>query len=55
MDAMAKGHEADIADFHREANNENDADFKAFASKTPPAPQEHLHMATDGAGAFGAM
>jgi len=40
-------HKKDIAEFEREANNGQDPDIKAFATKTLPTLKEHLRMAQD--------
>ena len=42
---MLKDHKEDVAEFESTAKKANDADVKAFASKTLPTLQEHLRMA----------
>ena len=42
---MLKDHEDAVSDFEKQSTNGDDADLKAFASKTLPALQEHLQMA----------
>jgi len=45
MDDMVKDHREDVAEFKKEASNGQDADLKAFASKTVPTLEDHLKMA----------
>ena len=47
IDDMVKDHKADVAEFQKEADRGDDADIKAFASKTLPTLQDHLRMAED--------
>lgn len=47
VDFMVKDHEHDVEDFQEQANKGNDADVKAFASKTLPVLQHHLQMIRD--------
>jgi putative membrane protein len=54
MKDMVADHEADVAEFEREARSGQDADLKAFAEKTLPALKEHLQMAQDAASKVGA-
>lgn len=42
VDMMVDDHKEDISKFQDEANKGNDADVKAFASKTLPVLQKHL-------------
>jgi putative membrane protein len=42
---MLKDHEHDVSDFEKQSTSGEDADVKAFASKTLPTLQEHLQMA----------
>jgi len=42
---MVKDHQADIAEFQREAQSGKDPALRAFAQKTLPILQEHLQMA----------
>ena len=42
---MLKDHQAAVSDFEKQSTNGDDADLKAFASKTLPTLQEHLQMA----------
>ncbi len=46
-DAMVKDHQEDVAAFKKEASSGQNADIKAFASKTLPTLEEHLKMAQD--------
>lgn len=43
--AMLSDHVKDVAAFEKESTKGNDADIKAFASKTLPTLREHLDMA----------
>jgi putative membrane protein len=45
MDMMVKDHEADLAEFQKEAQGGTDPDLKAFAAKYSKVVQEHLNMA----------
>ena len=45
MQDMVKDHQADVAEFKKEAKSGSDPDVKAFASKTLPTLQDHLAMA----------
>jgi putative membrane protein len=47
MKMMVADHKEDIAEFEKEARAGKDADVKAFASKTLPTLNEHLHMAQE--------
>ena len=42
---MLKDHEDAVKDFEKQSTNGNDAELKAFATKTLPTLQEHLQMA----------
>ena len=42
MDMMVKDHQADLAEFQKEAQSGTDPDVKAFAAKTLPTLQKHL-------------
>ena len=42
---MLKDHRHDVSDFEKVSTGADDADIKAFASKTLPTLQEHLQMA----------
>ena len=42
VDDMLDDHEADVAEFEKQANNSADADVKAFAAKTLPTLKKHL-------------
>jgi putative membrane protein len=55
MRDMVKDHQADIADFQKEANSGSDAGLKSFAAKTLPTLQEHLRMAKEASQSVGAM
>lgn len=44
---MVADHKKDVKEFQKEANDGDDAEVKAFASKTLPTLQEHLRMAQD--------
>ena len=46
-DAMVKDHEEDVAAFKKESSSGQNADVKAFASKTLPTLEEHLKLAQD--------
>jgi putative membrane protein len=45
--SMEKDHEMDIKAFEREASSGDDADLKAFASRTLPTLKAHLGMVKD--------
>ena len=45
MDMMVKDHQADLAEFQKEAQNGTDPDLKAFASKYSKVVQQHLDLA----------
>src|SRR6184192_1260998 len=45
MDAMVKDHQADLAEFQREAQSGTDPDLKAFAAKYSKVVQQHLDLA----------
>jgi len=45
MSDMVTDHEADVAEFQKQANGNGDPAIKAFASKTLPTLQEHLQLA----------
>jgi putative membrane protein len=45
MDAMVKDHQDDIAAFRREARDGQNPEIKAFAAKTLPTLEQHLHLA----------
>ncbi|HLK51086.1 MAG TPA: DUF4142 domain-containing protein [Bryobacteraceae bacterium] len=47
MQDMVKDHRMDVAEFRREANNGQDPDVKAFASKTLPTLEDHLKTAEE--------
>ncbi len=42
VDAMVNDHEADVAEFQKQADNATDPDVKAFAAKTLPTLKKHL-------------
>jgi putative membrane protein len=46
MSHMTTDHQKDVAEFERAAGGAQDADVKAFASKTLPTLREHLSLAT---------
>jgi putative membrane protein len=50
MNVVVKDHEADIADFQKEASSGTNTDLKDFASGTLPVLKEHLSLAEDTAG-----
>jgi putative membrane protein len=50
---MVKDHEADLAEFRREAENGKDPDVKAWAQKTLPTLEQHLESAKQVAGQIG--
>ncbi|HKB71308.1 MAG TPA: DUF4142 domain-containing protein [Thermoanaerobaculia bacterium] len=54
MKDMVADHEADVAEFEREARSGKDPELKAFAEKTLPTLKEHLQMAKDAASKVGA-
>ena len=45
MSHMVDDHKKDVSEFKKQAGSGNDADLKAFASKTLPTLQEHLQLA----------
>lgn len=45
MDMMVKDHQADLAEFQKEAQSGTDPDLKAFASKYSKVVQQHLDLA----------
>ena len=45
MDMMVKDHQADLAEFQKEAQSGIDPDLKAFASKYSKVVQQHLDLA----------
>ena len=45
MDMMVKDHQADLAEFQKEAQSGTDPDLKAFAAKYSKVVQQHLNMA----------
>src|SRR5213080_1810949 len=45
MDMMVKDHQADLAEFQREAQGGTDPDLKAFAAKYSKVVQQHLDLA----------
>ena len=47
MQDMVKDHKEDVSEFKKEANSGDDADLKAFASKTLPTLEDHLKMAEE--------
>jgi putative membrane protein len=47
MDAMVADHEKTVADFEQQSTSAQDADLKAWVSKTLPTLQDHLKMAKD--------
>jgi len=42
---MVRDHEADLAEFRREANDGKDASIKSFAARTLPTLEDHLKEA----------
>jgi len=44
---MVRDHMADVAEFHREANNGKDSSVKSFASTTLPTLEDHLKQARE--------
>ena len=54
MSAMVKDHQEDVKEFETQSKDGNDADIKAFATKTLPTLQEHLRMAQAAAQKVGA-
>jgi putative membrane protein len=51
---MVKDHEADVAEFRREAESGKDPEVKAWAQKTLPVLEQHLAAAKQVAGQVGA-
>lgn len=51
---MVKDHQADIADFRKEAESGADPGLKSFATRTLPTLQEHLRMAQEAGRSVGA-
>jgi putative membrane protein len=47
MDAMVKDHQADLAEFQKEAQSGTDPDLKAFAAKYAKVVAQHLKMAQE--------
>lgn len=47
MSEMVKDHEKDVAEFKKASNDVQDADLKAWATKTLPTLEEHLRMAKE--------
>ena len=47
MDMMVKDHQADLAEFQKEAQSGTDPDLKAFAAKYSKVVQQHLKMAQE--------
>src|SRR5436305_2861118 len=47
MDMMVKDHQADLAEFQREAQGGTDPDLKAFAAKYSKVVQQHLKLAQE--------
>jgi len=45
MDMMMKDHQADLAEFQKEAQSGTDPDLKAFAAKYSKVVQQHLDLA----------
>jgi len=45
MDMMVKDHQADLAEFQKEAQGGTDPDLKAFAAKYSKVVQQHLDLA----------
>ena len=45
MDMMVKDHQADLAEFHKQAQSGTDPDLKAFAAKYSKVVQQHLDLA----------
>jgi putative membrane protein len=45
MKDMVQDHKEDVAEFERASQNAQDADVKAFATRTLPALQSHLQLA----------
>ena len=45
MDMMVKDHQADLAEFQKQAQSGTDADLKAFAAKYSKVVQQHLDLA----------
>jgi len=47
MEHMVKDHQEDIALFEKESTNGQDAQLRAFATKTLPVLREHLQLARE--------
>jgi putative membrane protein len=47
MDSMVKDHQADLAEFQKEAQNGTDPDIKAFATKGAKMVSAHLKLAQE--------
>ena len=47
MEMMVADHEADVAEFEKQANSGNDRDFKAFAAEALPTLKLHLELARE--------
>ena len=45
MKDMVSDHKEDVSEFRHESEHGTDADIKAFAAKTLPTLEEHLHLA----------
>jgi len=45
MDMMVKDHQADLAEFQKQAQSGTDSDLKAFAAKYSKVVQQHLDLA----------
>lgn len=54
MSEMVKDHQQDVAAFRRESRTGQNADLKAWATKTLPTLEEHLNMAKETAAKVGA-
>jgi putative membrane protein len=54
MQAMIKDHNADVAEFRKEAMAAKDTDVKSFATSTLPTLEDHLRMAKEAGSKVGA-
>jgi putative membrane protein len=45
MKEMLSDHKKDVSEFRKQAKSAKDPDVKAFASRTLPTLEEHLHLA----------